>query len=237
MGGYVSDSGPSISKIVASSTSFVEKAVEFRHFMLFTSFILLLDACLVVFFDKNILSSFQSLSGPEVNAASAIIFLGVYFFCMALFFPTLRQISRLGVALIYFKWFWNSSKGSNLGNNWHYPSLIKEKALTKRDKVILDIVENHEEEIKNKRVNLNVGFALVFLFVINYFVLGDENLRSITQQAELLLDRDFGFLINLIINAGMAVFVIFNMVMVGLSLNPIEEDKIYIPSGSDDKNV
>jgi len=56
MGGYVSDSSPSISKIVASSTSFVEKAVEFRHFMLFTSFILLLDACLVVFFDKNILT-------------------------------------------------------------------------------------------------------------------------------------------------------------------------------------
>ncbi|MBA4501106.1 hypothetical protein [Marinobacterium marinum] len=233
----MSDSGPSISKIVASSTSFVEKAVEFRHFMLFTSFILLLDSCLVIFFGKNILSSFQNLNEPEVNAANAIIFLGVFFFGMALFFPALRQISRLGVAWVYFKWFWSSAKENNLSDGWHYPSLIKDRALKKKDKVVLDIVEKHEEEIKIKHVNLNVGFALVSLFALNYLVLGAENLITITQQAELLLDKDFGFWVNRFINAGMAVFVIFNLFMLCLSLNPIEEDKVYIPGGNDDENV
>lgn len=236
-GGCMSDSGPSISRIITSSTGFVEKAVEFRHFMLFTSFILLLDSCLLMFFGKNILSSFKSLNEPEVNAASAIIFLGVFFFCMALFFPALRQITRLGIAWIYFKWFFNPSKKSELNNSWHYPSLIKHEALKNKDKVILEIIEKHEEETKNKNINLNVGFSLVILFAINYFVLGGEHLSSITQQAELLLDRDFGFWINRIINAGLAVFVIFNFVMAGLSLNPIEEDKVYIPFSSDDNNV
>lgn len=233
----MSESNLSISKIVASSTSFVEKAVEFRHFMLFTSFILFLDSCLLIFFGKNILSSFANRNDPEVNAASAIIFLGVFFFSMAIFFPALRHIARTIVALIHYKWPSKSIKKSVLDNDWHYLSAIKYVALKNKDKVALDIIEKHELEIKNKNINLNIGFALSFLFTINYFVLGDDTIRSITQQAELLLDKDFGFWIDRIINAGIAVFIIFNLIMTILSLNPYEEDQVYMPLGNDDKHV
>lgn len=223
------DSGPSISKIVASSTSFVEKAVEFRHFMIFTSFVLLLDSCLAIFYGKNLLSSFRGLNEPEVNAANAIVFMSVFFFSMALFFPALRQVTRLGIAWIYFKWFW-SSKRVELDKDWHYPSLIKNEALKNKDKIIFDMIEKHEEEVKNKHINLNVGFSLALLSAVNYFVLGGETVNTITQQARLLLYTDFGFWINRFLNAAIVVFFIFNLIMLCLSLHPIEEDKVYIPS-------
>lgn len=233
----MSDLGSSISKIVASSTSFVEKAVEFRHFMLFSSFVLLLDSCLVIFFEKALLSSLKSLNDPEVNAANAIVFLGVFFFSMALFFPALRQTLRFGIACGYFKWFWSSETKSEYGGGWHYPSLKKDEALKDRDDFVLDIISKHEEEIKNKHVNLNVGFALVLLFAVNFLVIGNESSNTLTQQSALLLDKDFGFWINHLINAGVGVFIIFSFVMLCLSLNPVEEDKVYIPSGNGESDV
>ncbi|WP_156906453.1 hypothetical protein [Halomonas halocynthiae] len=228
----MADSGPSISKIVASSTSFVEKAVEFRHFMLFTAFVLLLDSCLVIFYGKDLLSSFESLNEPEVNAANAIVFLALFFFSMALFFPALRQIIRLGIAWVYFKWFWSLESKNEYGDGWHYPSLKKDEALKNRDNFVLDIIAKHEEEIMNKHINLNVGFALVLLFAVNFLAIGSESLNTLTQQAAFLLDKDFGFWINRLINAGIGVFIIFSLIMLGLSLNPVEEDKVYIPSGN-----
>lgn len=234
----MADSGSSISKIVASSTSFVEKAVEFRHFMLFTAFVLLLDSCLVIFFGKDLLSSFDSLNEPEVNAANAIVFLGVFFFSMALLFPALRQIIRLGIAWVYFKWFWSSESKNEYGGGWHYPSIKKDEALKNKDGFVLDIIAKHEEETMNKHINLNVSFALVLVFAVNFLVIGSESLNTLTQQAALLLDKDFGFWINRLINAGIGVFVIFSVIMLGLSLNPVEEDKVYIPSDdreSDDR--
>ena len=205
--------------------------------MLFTAFILLLDSCLVIFYEKDLLSSFKSLNEPEVNAANAIVFLGVFFLSMALFFPALRQLVRLGIAWIYFKWFWNSASKNEYGEGWHYPSLKKDDALKNKDEFVLDIIEKHEEELANKHINLNVVFALVLLFGVNFFVIGGESLNSLTQHAAQLLYKDFGFWVNRIINAGIGVFVIFSLVMLGLSLNPIEEDKVYIPSGNRESDV
>ena len=233
----MADSGSSISKIVASSTSFVEKAVEFRHFMLFTTFVLLLDSCLVIFFGKDLLSSFDSLNEPEVNAANAIVFLGIFFFSMALLFPALRQIIRLGIAWVCFKWFWSSESKNEYSDGWHYPSIKKDEALKNKDGFVLDIIAKHEEEAMNKHINLNVGFALVLVFAVNFLVIGSESLNTLTQQAALLLDKDFGFWINRLINAGIGVFVIFSVIMLGQSLNPVEEDKVYIPSDDRESDV
>lgn len=228
----MSDSGPSISKIVSSSTSFVEKAVEFRHFMLFTAFLLLLDSCLVVFYKKGLTAAFLSLDDPEVSAGNALIFLGAFFFSMALFFPAIRQLFRLGVGYIFFKWFWDPKANNKLGDDWHFPSLKKKDALINKDDFVLSLVQKHEDEAMDKNINLNVGFSLVSLFLVNYFVIGDGALQSLTQQAALLIDTDFGFWVNGLINAGIGIFSIFLFIMLCLSLDPVEEDRIYIPSQS-----
>lgn len=229
----MADAGSSISRIVTSSTSFVEKAVEFRHFMLFTYFVFLLDSCLILFYKKPLLSAFSGLNAPEVSAANAIVFMGVFFFSMALFFPTLRQITRMCVAWIYFKWFYKFPTTNSAASGWHYPSLIKEKALLNKDKFVLDLIDKHEEETNSKNINFNVGFSLAIISAINYFTLGDKSLNTITQQAVLLLDANFGFIINQIVKMVIFVFVIFNLIMLYLSLNPIEEDKIYLPDSEE----
>lgn len=231
------DTGPTISKIVTSSTSFVEKAVEFRHFMLFTAFLLILDSCLVVFFNKSLTSAFQSTSDPEVSASNALIFLGLFFFSMSLFFPAIRQLMRLAIGAVYFKWFWDSNSNSKLGTDWDFPSLKKREAIINKDSFVLDIIYKHESELMDKNINLNVGFSLIFIFVINYFALGNDTIQTLTQQASLLLDVDFGFWINRLINAGIAVFLFFIFTMLLLSLDPNEEDRVYIPSNSDRDKV
>lgn len=233
----MSDSGPSISKIVSSSTSFVEKAVEFRHFMLFTTFLLLLDSCLVVFYKKGLTAAFSSLDEPEVSAANALIFLGIFFFSMALFFPAIRQLLRLVVGSVYFKWFWDSKSRNDLGDDWHFPSLKKKEALINKDDFVLNLVQKHEDEAMDKNINLNIGFSLVSLFLVNYFIIGDGALQSLTQQAVLLIDTDFGFWVNRLINAGIGIFSIFIFIMLCLSLNPVEENRVYIPSQSKPNQV
>lgn len=65
----MADSSISIGKVITTSTSFVDKAVEFRHFMLLISFLLALDSCLMIFYKKNLLQSFDHLSAPEVSVA------------------------------------------------------------------------------------------------------------------------------------------------------------------------
>jgi hypothetical protein len=99
---FMADSSNSISKVITTSTTFIDKAVEFRHFMLLTSFLLALDSCLMIFFKKNLLQSFGSLSAPEVNAAGALVFLGIFAFLMAMLFPVLRYV-LLGVTT-WIKW-------------------------------------------------------------------------------------------------------------------------------------
>ncbi|WP_370683395.1 hypothetical protein AB9V60_08915 [Pseudomonas syringae pv. atrofaciens] len=70
----MADSASGMSKALATITSFIEKAVEMRHFMLLISFILALDSCLMVFFHKNLLGAFSRLDASEVSGVTRSYF-------------------------------------------------------------------------------------------------------------------------------------------------------------------
>lgn len=230
----MADSSTSIGKVITTSTTFIDKAVEFRHFMLLVSFLLALDSCLIIFYKKNLLQSFGSLSAPEVNAAGALVFLGIFAFLMALLFPVLRQI--LLIVTTWIKWQC-PVKDKEINHDYHYPSIVRHKALIERDKLIIELLDKEAEQSREHQANMNVGFGLVLMFVINYFMLGTGQVLTLTQAAVTLLDVMTGFWISALISISLGIFAVFLLVILGMSLTPETSDKIYLPESDEERTA
>ncbi|MCS3467409.1 hypothetical protein M2401_001130 [Pseudomonas sp. JUb42] len=227
----MSDPNSAIAKVITTSTTFVDKAVEFRHFMLLSSFILALDSCLVIFYQKNLLQSFGSLDSPEVNAAAALVFLGIFAFLMALFFPVLRHVSLFIVSMIRQQF---SPTKEDINHNLRDATIVRHKALIDRDKLIIDQLDKQEETKNDHRTNMNIGFGLVLMFVINMLVLGNDDLQSLTQTAQTLLYSLKGFWITALIRGTFGTFNLFLLAMFAMSLTPDTDDKFYLPESSEE---
>jgi hypothetical protein len=229
---FMADSSNSISKVITTSTTFIDKAVEFRHFMLLTSFLLALDSCLMIFFKKNLLQSFGSLSAPEVNAAGALVFLGIFAFLMAMLFPVLRYV-LLGVTT-WIKWQYPAKDKKN-NHDYRYPSDARKKALIERDKLIIELLDKENEQRRDHQTNMNIGFGLVIMFLINYLFLGTDQVLTLTQTAVTLLDVMKGFWISALIHISLGTFTIFLVAVLAMSLKPETSDKIYLPESDEEK--
>ncbi|WP_338585508.1 hypothetical protein [Pseudomonas sp. MAG733B] len=228
----MADSSTSISKVITTSTTFIDKAVEFRHFMLLISFLLALDSCLMIFYQKNLVQSFGSLSAPEVNAAGALVFLGIFAFLMALLFPVLRQI--LLAVTTWIKWYC-PTKGKQIDHDYSFPSIVRKKALIERDKLIIELLDKNEEHRRDHEINMNIGFGLVLMFAINYLVLGTDQVMTLSHTAVTLREASTGFWISALIQIALGTFTIFLMVILALSLTPEASDKIYLPESDEER--
>lgn len=232
----MADSSSSISKIITTSTTFIDKAVEFRHFMLLMSFLLALDSCLMIFFKKNLLQSFGSLTAPEVNAAGALIFLGIFAFLMALLFPVLRQIF-LAVSIWINLQYPIKGKDTDINHDYRYLSSVREKVLIERDKLIIELLDKEDELRRVHQTNMNIGFGLVNIFAINYIVLGTDQVLTLTQTAVTLRDVMTGFWISALVNISLGTFAVFLLVIFFMSLIPETSDKIFLPESEEERAI
>ncbi|MEE4804625.1 hypothetical protein V2K66_18650 [Pseudomonas alliivorans] len=234
----MADSASGMSKALATTTSFIEKAVELRHFMLLASFILALDSCLVVFFNKNLLGAFANLDAPEVNAGNAIVFLGFFAFMMTLLFPVLRQVLLIVPTYISSRW----PAKDHMENVWApdmlWASSAHRRALLERDKVVLELLEKKQMDENENVVTKNVGFAMIALFLFNHQVLGDGQTATLSQVAAALLDTSPGFWITVVIRLSLGIFSIFCAIMFFISLTPTPiESKIYLPESEEERKA
>ncbi|MCA5969027.1 MULTISPECIES: hypothetical protein [Pseudomonas] len=182
----MADSASGMSKALATTTSFIEKAIEMRHFMLLISFILALDSCLVFFFQKNLLGAFAKLDAPEVSGGNALVFLGLFAFMMTLLFPTLRQLMLLPINYVSSKLQIRYEKFGD--PEMRFASVVRRQAIIDRDKVALDILEKRKSVKEDSETNMNIGFAMSMLLALNFLVLGDANTHTLTQIAQNLLE-------------------------------------------------
>jgi len=224
----------SISKAITTSTTFVDKAIEFRHFMLLISFLLALDSSLMIFYKKNLLQSFGSLDAPEVNAAGALVFLGVFAILMALFFPVVRQILLLIVQLIAVRL---PLPRPEINHDVRSVYLVREKALIERDKLVIELLDKQQDQNSEHHTNMNIGFSLVIIFLVNYLVVGTDQLLSLTQTAVKLVDVIEGFWVSVLLMSVLATFACFLTAMLINSLTPPPPSRIYLPETDEEKNA
>ncbi len=230
----MADSSISIGKVITTSTSFVDKAVEFRHFMLLISFLLALDSCLMIFYKKNLLQSFDHLSAPEVSVAGALVFLGIFAFLTALFFPVLRHV--LLAATTWIKIYF-PTKGEERNHDFRYPSAARREALIERDKLIIELLEKQDEQKSNHETNMNISFGLVIMFAIDYLTLGTDHTLTLAQTAATIPGIISGFWISLLIQIAFGIFIVFLLVVLTMSLTPDTSEKFYLPESDMEKAV
>ncbi|TBU79355.1 hypothetical protein DNK06_13170 [Pseudomonas daroniae] len=228
----MADSSISIGKVITTSTSFVDKAVEFRHFMLLISFLLALDSCLMIFYKKNLLQSFDHLSAPEVSVAGALVFLGIFAFLMALFFPVLRHV--LLAVTTWIKYCY-PTKNKERDHDFRYPSTVRREALIERDKLIIELLEKQDEQKSSHETNMNIGFGLVIMFAVNYLILGTDQALTLAQTAATVPGIIAGFWISLSIQFVFGIFIIFLLVVLTMSLTPDTNEKFYLPESDMEK--
>lgn len=229
----MSDSSPSIGKVITTSTTFVDKAVEFRHFMLLISFILALDSSLMIFFRKNLAGAFSNLGAPEVSAGNALIFLGGFAFLMAVLFPVLRELILLvGDIVTAFR---PSKRSSN--PDYQSPLAVMRTALIERDKVAVEEVGKHQQLRGEHQTNMKIGFAMALLFAFNWLALGDSQHLTVTQTAAALPGSLTGFWVNFLAWISKWMFVVFAGWVFWLSITPDQPERIYMPESDERRKL
>lgn len=228
----MADPNPNISKAISTITTFVDKAVEFRHFMLLVSFLLALDSSLMIFYEKNLLQSFSRLDAPEVNAGGALVFLGIFAFLMALFFPVLRNVLLAFTTGIKLQLKINVRETNpDICDS----STARRQAIIDRDKLIIELLDKQEAQRRDHRTNMNIAFGLVFMFAFNFHNPGAGEVRSLTQTAANILDTISGFWASTLILMAFGTFNFFLLVILVMSLTPETNDEIYLPESVAEK--
>lgn len=225
----MADQSSGITRAVLSASTFVEKSAEFKYFLLFSSLVLLLDSCLVLFFRKNIFQSFVEFPAPELSVGGAVIFLALFSFLMAVFFRALRHILMFPSAYIYFRYLDSGDAPQSSSKDYSYSSLAERDALIEKDEFVYARIQDHKSERNSIEAHLNIGFGMCVLFLYNFLVLGDEEVHTLSQVLAFFLDADNGFWVNRFVNAVMGAYVLLVLFVLPLSLKPYDDGKVYLP--------
>ncbi len=226
----MSDSSSVAHRVFSGVSTFIEKSTEFKFFLLLSSFILLLDSCLVLFYKANLLDAFSSTAAPEVSIGSAIVFFALFSFLMSVFFRLIRHLLQLAIALAALKISWlRSKKRDHLGKAYKYPSVARTKALSEKDSFSYERIQEHMQEYVTAERNITIGFGMGLLFLGNIFVLGSDSVQTISQEFSSFLTTDHGFWVNRFANAVMGSYVILVAVLIFLALRTADESKVYLP--------
>ncbi|MGY3303768.1 ABC-type sugar transport system permease subunit [Pseudomonas sp. PvR086] len=186
----------------------------------------------MIFYKKNLLQSFGKLDAPEVNAGGALVFLGIFAFLMALFFPVLRQ-----VLLAFTSWIklLSRTEGKEINHDFRDTSTARREALIHRDKLIVELLDKHEAQRRDHETNMNIAFGLVLMFAVNFLNLGTSQVLSLTQTAATLPGTITGFWVNALIVTALVTFTAFLLAILAMSLAPEISDKIYLPESDEEK--
>ncbi|WP_163005670.1 hypothetical protein [Pseudomonas viridiflava] len=232
----MADSASGMSKAFATTTSFIEKAVEMRHFMLLISFILALDSCLVVFYHKNLLGAFSKLDAPEISGGNALVFLGLFAFLMTLLFPALRHL--LLIVPTYISMRWPSKNGQQTSPAMRSTYTVRDKALIERDKVMLEVLDKKQAAHDEDVINVNIGFAMAMLLALNFLVLGDDHTSTLSQTAVTLRDSLNGFWVTALVKTTLGGIALFSILLFVQALSPdLSGDRIYLPESDEERKA
>ncbi|AZG86079.1 hypothetical protein N032_10580 [Pseudomonas syringae pv. pisi str. PP1] len=232
----MADSASGMSKALATITSFIEKAVEMRHFMLLISFILALDSCLMVFFHKNLPGAFSRLDASEVSGGNALVFLGLFAFMMTLLFPALRHL--LLTIPIYVSMRWPNKNNQQTDPNIRWTSRIRDQALIDRDKVMLEILDKKQAAHNEDMINMNIGFAMAMLLALNFLVLGNDHTPTLSQTAATLHDTLKGFWVTALVKTSLGGIVLFCILLLVQALSPnVDGNRIYLPENEEERKA
>jgi len=150
----MSESGFDTGRVLSGATSFLEKGAEPSFFFLIGSAFFLLDTCLVLFYDKNILG----FSREEISIANALIFISLLSFLISMFFPAARIIlsdncfTRYIYAHIYIpimEWWYDYD--SSYGD-YTYDFLTAEiRAIVRKDEFTLKRLNDRRDSVRRVR--------------------------------------------------------------------------------------
>jgi len=225
----MSDFSSIAGQFASSTTSFIEKSIEVKFFLILSSLVLLLDSCLVFFYGKNILDALKTVSSPEISIGGALIFMMLFSFLMSFVFLFLRKLLQFLIVLITSQEWFPKGKKEDFGSDLKYLSLAERDALIKKDTFAYSRIQEYKQTEKATETNLTVGFGMSILFFYNYVILGSGSILTISQLASSQLQLDHGFWINRLISIVIGVYVLVSAGFFILALRPTDSDKIFLP--------
>ena len=210
-------------------SSFTDRIIEKRFFMIIFSLILALDSFVLVFYQKGIQQSFLSFNAPETSLTTILIFLGLFSFVMSIFFPLFRQLLH---DFFYYTGISNlvAIHRINLNDDtYSFASSVYQEALNKSNDILYKEVLAHRNNQKEIETNLNIVFSMNCLMLIN--ILSSGETLSITEiiLATIEGQGSIGFVKYLSFSFGL-VLIFFLIIMLIKSLDPSRETRMYLPN-------
>ena len=226
----MSENTSTISNAIKSTTSSIEKSIEFKYLLVLGSFVLLLDNCLVVFYKKNIFDSFKSLSDPEVSIGNILFFMVLFSFLMSVFFKTLRRAILL-LTLPF-------SSTNEYSDNFVSIDTAEKEAIMSKDDFTLSYIKEQQSAFESLETYLDICFGMIILSIFNFFILGNEKLITSTQFIYQIMDSDYNLWLN-ILSRTLITAVGFFVLLLFLFCIRQPERIIYLPKdqGSDESET
>jgi hypothetical protein len=209
------------------NTKGLEKSIEFRFFMIFSCFIFFTDSALMIIGHGGFDASFKLFELRASLVPKVFVLLGVFYLNMALILPVFRRLIQL--LIVYINFYLKLGKQAGKNPDEKYLSIVKKEALLNKDSFWLAEVEKREKEIAEREINLNINFSLIFLVLVNIFVVGTPDEISITQFVMKIYDYDLGWFFNWFIHFSLLVFCSFLVFATFASLSTDVDEKIIYP--------
>ena len=219
-----------------SVSTILEKASEFRYYLLIMAAILTLDNFLSFSYKKNILSLGSFFNTPELTLGNTIIYIALVTYLLALFFPVMRRIILILISSIYYFLEYKLSFLPNKADSdraYKYAPLVENKAILDRDEFDLKLVSEHNDIQRRIEGNLELGFAVATLLIFNFWILGEAGSPTVSQILITALSEPMGTAKKLIFYLFYGVFIIGISVVLFVSLNPVRNQKMYLPKSDD----
>jgi hypothetical protein len=187
----MSEGGHDSGKALSGAASLLEKGAEFSFFCLIGNAFLLLDTCLVLFFNKNILT----FSSEEISIANAVIFIFSLSFLNSMFFPMLRifiaynRLTRYLYNFMYIPikewWYGYYEQGYSL--DFLEFSIARIIAIKHKDEFTLKRLESENRSRRSYGEQRDKTFAFGCLLAINIFLIDSGSVLSVTQSFKTFL--------------------------------------------------
>jgi len=198
-----------------------------------SNFVLLLDNSLAVFYRKNIFSLESTWPPKEIPVGIIILFLFFYALYASYFLPIMRYVSGLIVIIIN-----NNTRLLSFPKerdaDYKWPHLVMKEAIIAKDAFNYNLACSHNKNTEAMNKNLTLGFGIPILLLINYFV-GSVELPSVSMEIIAFAWPLEVHWINYVVRAATIAFGILAIILLGMSLNPNVDDKMYCPTKEPEK--
>ena len=190
---------------LSTASSFLDKMTELKYFYLLGILFFLLDNCLVLVFEKNIVNFEYRSDVAEQPISNAIIFVFLAFFLISLFFPMLRDFIIFALMKLYINFYLNlidhivdrlpflllfKFKESD-SIDVKYLSDAEYRAIRDRDEFTLKRIDKSKSEFTFRKHILDLVFSFTCLLAINIWVVGSDNNQTINRKLNILFLNNY----------------------------------------------